>query len=194
MAMIAALVERARDALSDPVSRALSAARWAVLLAAAAGVSAAAQGGDGPFSGFSHDSSQPVEVAADSLEVQNERNMAIFRGSVDVRQGDVRMTANELRVTYVGGGGAPAAGAGGGGVERIVAIGDVVITNGVEIAQADRADYEVSAGEIVLVGDVLLIQDGGAIRADTLTIDLASGQARMDGPSRVQLQLEPASQ
>lgn len=134
-----------------------------------------------PFAGFQHDATQPIQVAADSLEVRNADNVAIFRGDVDVRQGDVRMRAQYLEVRYRRGAGPQTAG-GGGAIDRLRARGDVIMTNGREHAQAQAADYDVSAGTIVLTGNVLLLQgENNQIAGERLTIDLATGQARLEG-------------
>lgn len=154
---------------------------------AAAGV-ASAQAGATPFAGFKHDASQPIQVAADSLEVRNADNAAIFRGNVVVAQGVVRLKANTLEVRYRrGGGGQPQDGA----IDRLRATGDVLISNGKETAKANAADYDVAEGVIVLTGDVLLAQNDNAIKAEKLTIDLATGRAVMGGGGRVSVQLNP---
>lgn len=170
----------------------------ASIFAAAAGPGvpeAAAQSAETPFAGFKHDASQPIEVSSDSLEVRNADQVAIFRGAVDVRQGVVRMTANVLEVTYKGqgGGGSAVSAAGGGAIERLRAIGDVIMHNGEESARADRADYDVAAGEILLTGNVLLLQGRNAVKGERLRIDLVSGTARMEGQSRVRVQLDPST-
>lgn len=169
----------------------VAAAVWAVTALSAP---AALAQGDTPFAGFQHDASQPIEVAADNLEVRNAENKAIFTGDVDVRQGVVRMQAQYLEVTYrPGGGGAGAAQPGGGAIDRLRASGSVIMTNGEESARADRADYDVAQGTIRLSGDVLLLQGASnAVRGDELTIDLATGRAIMGGGGRVGVTLNPA--
>ena len=48
---------------------------FAALLSGSAAVAA-----DGPFGGFRHDETQPIEIAADSLEVQEADSLAITPG------------------------------------------------------------------------------------------------------------------
>lgn len=157
-----------------------------------------AQSGATPFGGFEHDSTQPVEVSADTLEVRNAEQKAIFAGNVRVRQGEVAMKAEWLEVTYAARGGAATAGAGGGAIDRLRARGNVIITNGAEMAKSREADYDVASAEISLAGDVLLVQGQNVIKGDRLKIDLASGTARMvsqggSDAGRVRLQLDPSS-
>ncbi len=175
--------------------RDLSAALLALMLGLVLSASgAAAQNAETPFAGFKHDASQPIEVSSDSLEVRNADQVAIFRGAVDVRQGVVRMTANVLEVTYKSqGGGSAVSATGGGAIDRLRAIGEVIMHNGEESARADRADYNVGQGEILLSGNVLLLQGRNAVKGERLRIDLASGTARREGQSRVRVQLDPST-
>ncbi len=151
-------------------------ARPALCLAAAflltAGFTAQAQS---PFGGFSHDASQPIEIAADSLEVREGENLAIFSGKVVAGQGTLRLTADRLEVTYGNGGG------GSGEIQRLIAAGDVFLANGAETAAGDTADYDVAAGIISMAGSVTLTQGGNVVKGATLTINLGTGQGRVDG-------------
>lgn len=141
----------------------------------AASVLAAPALAQSPFGGFRHDETQPIEIAADSLEVQEANGIAIFRGAVVAGQGTLRLTAEELEVTYGQGGG------GTGEINRLQAKGDVFIANGAETAAGDWADYDVAKGTIRMGGAVTLTQGGNVIKGAALTIDLNSGQGKVDG-------------
>ncbi|MCI4663270.1 MAG: lipopolysaccharide transport periplasmic protein LptA [Neomegalonema sp.] len=161
------------------------AARSAQMFAAALCFTLVAASGDAVAqakfgTGFGHDTSKPIEVAADSLEVRNAANSAVFRGRVRVKQGAVRMTAKELHVTYAKGGKS-------GAIDKLRALGDVLITNGKDAATAKRADYNVKTGKIIMTGDVLLLQDPNAISGDRLIIDLPTGRATMKGRITVKI-------
>ena len=137
-----------------------------------------------PFGGFSHDNSQPVEIAADSLSVNQAEGRVLFDGNVAVGQGTLRLQANRIVVTYVGEGVT-------GQVDRMEATGDVVLTNGAEAAEAQSAVYEVASGSVLMTGDVLLTQGENALSGEELRIDLTSGTAQMEG--RVRTILQPTS-
>lgn len=130
-----------------------------------------------PFGGFSHDSTQPIEIAADSLEVREADNLAIFTGKVVAGQGTLRLTANELEVTYGDGGG------GSGEIQSLRAKGDVFIANGAETAAGEWATYDVAAGLISMGGAVTLTQGGNVVKGNALTINLDTGQGKVDGGS-----------
>ena len=50
--------------------------------------------------GQGYDTSLPIEITADSLEVRQEEQIAVFRGNVDAVQGDLNLRADELTVYY----------------------------------------------------------------------------------------------
>lgn len=127
-----------------------------------------------PFGGLKHDSSQQVEVSADSLRVDQASGSATFSGNVVVGQGTLRLAADTITVFYGGG-------EGGDTVSRLEASGNVTLTNGAEAAEAQTAVYDVGTGMVSMTGDVLLTQDGNALSGQELAIDLNAGTAEMKG-------------
>ncbi len=127
------------------------------------------------FGGLRHDSALPVEVAADSLAVDQADGSATFTGNVRVSQGDMRMTAGEVRVAYADTGG---------GIESLAASGGVTLVNGAEAAESQEAVYTIDDGTVVMTGDVILTQGANALSSDRLVIDLNAGTGRLDGRVR----------
>lgn len=146
----------------------------AALVAALLTAGAAAAQSASPFGGFKHDETQPIEIAADSLEVQEANKIAIFRGAVEAAQGTMRLTADELEVAYGGEGDT-------GEIRRLKAKGGVMVANGAETASGDAADYDVEKGLITMTGAVTLKQGGNVVTGASLTIDLNTGQGKVDG-------------
>ena len=134
-----------------------------------------------PFGGFSHDNSLPVEIAADSLTVNQAEGSIVFDGNVIVGQGALKLQAGRILVTYAGEGAT-------GEVNRMEATGNVVLTNGAEAAEAQQAVYDVASGSVLMTGDVLLTQGENALSGQALRIDLTSGTAQMEGRVRTILQ------
>ena len=132
--------------------------------------------------GFKHDSTQPIKISADALEVRQNEQVAVFTGSVDARQGDVRMQAQTLTVTYD-----PDAEdtSQSGAIKKVRAEGDVFISSTDSTASGNWADYDVATGSITM-GDVVTLTQGTGARSNviggnSLTINLNSGVARMLG-------------
>jgi len=142
-----------------------------------------AQGTSVPFGGIKHDSSQPVEITADNLDINQNGGTAVFAGNVKLGQGSLRMSATKVDVVY-GKAGTSAQGT----ISTVTAQGDVVLSNGGEAAEAQRAFYNVANGNIEMTGDVILTQGVNALAGEKLVIDLDSGQANISGRVRAILQ------
>ena len=151
-------------------------------LALAAAGPLAAQGTEVPFGAFKHDSSLPVELSADRLMVDQGDGTAVFSGNVTIGQGDMRITAGEVRVTYAADGDAT------GNIERLEATGGVTLVSGAEAAEAREALYTIETGVIVMTGDVLMTQGRNALSAGKLTVNLEQGTGLLEGGVRTILQ------
>ena len=53
-----------------------------------------------------------------------------------------------------------------------------------EAAEAQRADYDIAGGTLLLQGEVLVTQGASALSADRMRVDLGTGSARMEGRVR----------
>lgn len=134
-----------------------------------------AQGTQVAFGGVRQDPSLPVEVTADSLSVNQSDGTAVFRGNVMAVQGEMRLTAGEVRVEYAQGGGA---------IERLHASGGVTLVNATDAAEAAEAVYTLATGNVVMTGNVLLTQGQNAIAGERLVLDLRAGTGVMEGRVR----------
>ena len=151
----------------------------AALALAGAGTAQDADGG-GVTAG---NASQAIEITADTLEVRQSENVAVFEGSVNAVQGELVLNADMLTVYYREDQG----GQGNLGVSRIDAEGNVVISSPDETAQGQSGTYDVEGGRIDLAGGVILSRGNNIVEGETLTMDLESGVSRVSGGStRVQ--------
>ena len=91
-------------------------------------------GGRGALRRAKHDATQPVEITADRLDLDQAAGSAVFTGTVKVGQGTLRLAADRVEVFY-----ADSAASGTGRVQRMVANGNVTLTNGTEAAEAEHA-------------------------------------------------------
>lgn len=156
---------------------------YALCLLAALGLGGApvlAQGTDIAFGGLSHDTSLPVEVASDSLQIDQADGTARFSGNVLITQGEMRLSAGEVRVVYASG----AAGR----ISEMQASGGVTLVNGAEAAEAQEAVYSIDRGTVEMTGDVLLTQGQNALSSNSLVIDLNSGTGTLEGRVRTVFQ------
>ena len=135
-------------------------------------LSALAQGTLMSFGQSQPDRDAPVQVNADSLSVDQETGQAIFEGNVVVAQGDIRLSAAKVFVVYK---------EETDGIERLEAEGDVVLVNGADAAEAQRAVYDIDSGNIDMTGDVLLTRGQSVVRAERMVVNLESGSANLTG-------------
>ncbi len=122
------------------------------------------------------DTDQPIRINADSLEVKQQQQQAVFSGNVEAVQGELVLRADEVRVAYAFGEEQATPGQ---VIRRIEAEGNVVITTPEETAKADRAVYDVVAGTMQLEGEVVLVRGKNVVEGARLDIDLAAGRAVM---------------
>lgn len=138
-----------------------------------------AQGTQVAFGAIQQDTSLPVEVTSEELAVNQADGTAIFTGNVIVGQGEMRLTAPRVLVVYR---------EDTKGIDRMEATGGVTLVSGPDAAEAERADYSIDEGTIVMTGNVLLTQFGSALSSDSMTVQLDLGTAQMSGRVRTILQ------
>ena len=143
-----------------------------LLMLLTAGLPATAQEATIAFGGLAQDTTLPVEVQADQLAVNNADGTAVFTGNVLVGQGEMRLSAAEVKVEYAPDGKA---------ISRLHATGGVTIANLADAAEAREAVYTIDSGNIVLTGNVLLTQGASALSGEKLTINLKNGTGVMSG-------------
>jgi lipopolysaccharide export system protein LptA len=117
------------------------------------------------------------------LNVDQNSGEAEFAGNVLVGQGEMRLSAETVLVVYK---------SEGKGIERLEAVGNVVLVSGPDAAEAERADYSIDSGLVIMTGNVLLTQGKNALTSDRLEVNLTEGTARMAG--RVKTILQPANE
>jgi lipopolysaccharide export system protein LptA len=140
---------------------------------------AGAQEANVAFGTIRQDTGLPVEVTADNLTVDQATGTAIFSGNVLIGQGDMRLSAARVLVVYR---------AENKGIARLEATGGVTLVSGPDAAEAQRADYNIDDGTIVMTGNVLLAQGASALSADRMSVRLSDGTAEMSGRVRTILQ------
>jgi lipopolysaccharide export system protein LptA len=143
---------------------------------------------------------QPVKIQAASLEVRDKDKRATFTGNVVVIQGDTEVRCNTLIVHYEGelakgkSGAAPTATSGKGKskdsnqqIRRMEARGNVVMIQKDQRATGERADFDVRANTVTVIGNVVVTSGESVLRGQQLFVDLTSGVSKMEsGGGRVE--------
>lgn len=118
-------------------------------------------------------SNQPVNYAADRIELQDRQNRVVLTGDVVIQQGDLRLTAARTTVAYSDGGSLQ--------IQRIDATGGVTVVRGSERASGASGVYDFNRRVIVLAGGVALRRGNDTLNGGRLVIDLNTGLASVDG-------------
>ena len=129
----------------------------------------------------------PIEISADSLEVQQEEQLAVFTGNVDAAQGELNLRADKLVVYY------RANAKNANAIRLIEAYGNVFLSSPTEMAQGAKGVYNLDTDRVELTGSVVLTRGESVIRGDRLDMDLASGTTRVSSTSVVTQQGDQGS-
>ena len=169
------------------------------------GLALAAAGFGAPVPGawaqISPQSNGPMDISADNGTFVGAACESTWSGSAEVLQGTSRLRANVIHAYFkkkAGGaetgvstkasgpiGGLP----GGpqsncGATERIEAEGEVFYVTPDQVARGDRAVYTADNDQIVMTGNVIVVQGKNVVHGDRLTIQVATRQAQMESEAR----------
>ncbi len=156
--------------------------QWTARLGYAAALTLAlsAVAGGAAFAQIDTHSKAPIDITADQAEVSNAQCSAVWRGSAEAIQEKTRLRADTITVysrkKEAGADGKSACG----GAERIEADGHVYYVTAERNARGDHAVYNQARDEIVITGDVIVVQGLDVARGARLTINTATKEARMD--------------
>lgn len=140
---------------------------FALTTALAGGMALSAQGL------ASHDSSAPVNYAADRIELQDRENRVILSGNVVIEQAGLTVRSARTLVNFEDTGSLS--------IQRITATGGVEVTRGDERASGDNAIYDFNRRIITMAGNVRLRRGSDTLNGGRLVIDLESGLSSVDG-------------
>lgn len=142
----------------------------------------------------SQNNDQPIEISADKLEVQQDKQVATFSGRVEVVQGDTRLKAERLLVHYrqnnsqsAPNARPPSQRAGGAGnadiaqgISRIEAFGNVFVSSPTETGQGDTGVYDVDKKTITLEGrEVILTRGQNVLKGNRMVMNMDTGQSTL---------------
>lgn len=117
-------------------------------------------------------------IKANSLTLKTKERLFIYTGNVELKQGDMIMTAGELQGTY----------SGANRLESITASGNVVITKGETIrATGEKAFYDSKAQTVTLTDNPELNQEGNILSADRIIVYLNEDRSVAEGMVRVKV-------
>ncbi|HEY5774992.1 MAG TPA: lipopolysaccharide transport periplasmic protein LptA [Xanthomonadales bacterium] len=143
-----------------------------------------------PLMALESDRQEPLEVSANSTDGTLGDGITTLRGNVDIRQGTLRITADEAEVNKVEG-----------KVSRVTFRGrpafleQEIEEQGLVQATANTIDYQVASGIVTLSGNADVKHPQYQISGELLTYDLNiqhfQGSSDKDGNGRIHILLDP---
>ena len=116
------------------------------------------------------DPNAPIEVSAQNVVADATAKTVTYTGDVVIRQGEVRMRANTVRISALDG-----------KADKVVAQGGVVVDAPSGTATGDNGVYDVSPRIVTLTGNVVLVKEKDVMRGTKLTVNLITGVAQLGG-------------
>lgn len=127
---------------------------------------------------FAPNSKAPINGSADNADYR--ANMTVLTGQVDVRQGDVRILSDVMKI-HSARGGATQGGAFD-NVSKIEAIGNFYYITPEQEVRGNQGVYQQATDTFTVTGDVILLQgDDNVVTGDTLIYNLTTNQAKVIG-------------
>ncbi len=112
----------------------------------------------------------PIVIEADQLVFKKKENLAVYKGHVSIKRGDLKIMSDELDV-YIGKKGK---------LEKVIAKGHVRFSKGKNIeGSADIAILK--EDKILLKGNAKIKQNSNIIEGDIIIYDLKSGTVEVKG-------------
>jgi lipopolysaccharide export system protein LptA len=125
-------------------------------------------------------SKAPIDITANEAEVVQSKCTTIWRGAAEAVQAQARLRADTITV-YATPKGVDANGQQScGSADRIVADGNVYYVTPQQNARGDHAVYTQPEDQIVITGDVIVVQGNDVARGDKLTLKVSTRDAVME--------------
>lgn len=138
------------------------------------------------------DRQQPIELAADSVDIDEGKGISVYKGDVDLRQGSIHVRADIVTVYQQDR-----------KTSKIVARGAPVhfeqqSTKGPVKGEAKQVEYEVGSENLVMTGDAVLIQGQDRMASDRIVYDrvrsVVKAGAAAQGKQRVRISIQAPGQ
>lgn len=126
-------------------------------------------------------SNAPFMINADSVEFEEPRGLISYIGRAEGIQGENRLRAERFDVYFNRSGDESSAVTSMSGLNRIEVTGDVYFVTPEQVVRGDRAVYTAASDTLVVTGDVILRQGDNVMTGSSLSINVGSGRARMEG-------------
>ncbi len=130
--------------------------------------------------------SDSIKISSEKLNVFRDKNISVFSGNVYAEDDTIKLWSDKISIFY---------NEANKSINEIIAEDNIkLIVNGVT-AYGNFSKYQVNNEEILLKGDVVVIEKENKIRSDQLILDLANSTSIMtaESNSRVTAQINKSN-
>lgn len=139
----------------------------------------------------------PIYINSDRTESLERERKVLLVGNVDIQQGEARLRANKVTLTFAGksGGGTSTLGGSFGQIESMLAEGEVFYVTPELKAKGDRGLYEAAIDTITMTGNVALMRGRDVAEGETLKLEIKNRRTTLDGGTgRTRMMIDPDAQ
>jgi lipopolysaccharide export system protein LptA len=144
-------------------------------------ISATAYAAANPLASGKYNTSGPIEINADTLEVFQEENRAVFSGHVVAIQDKVRLKSDKMNVFYSEPSADKKEAGDQGAIKKIEVEGSVFLSTPEETASGTTGLYDVAGQKIFLNNNVVLTRGKNVLKGDKLVYNFATGVSTVNG-------------
>ena len=145
----------------------------------------------GPALALATDKDQPLDLEADSAEIDEGKGMSVYTGNVIAIQGSMRLESDRLTIFHTGA-----------KAERLEAEGKPARFQQLPDdspepvkARALRLEYRLDSEELTLIGEAVVMQGKDTFKSDRIIYDrvrsVVKGGAAAEGKERVRITVDP---
>ena len=130
-------------------------------------------------SGFCQSDDKPINIEADRMISQEEKNSVVFIGNVDASQGKVTIRTDEMTIYYQPNDPKKSKSQSR-QVDKMICVGNVKITQEDWLGTGDRMDYFAKARKVILHGNAKTWQGQNMVSGKTITYYLDEKRSEVD--------------
>lgn len=116
-----------------------------------------------------------INITSDRMEAEKLKRLIVFKGNVVAEQKDMTIKSDELYIHYD---------ESGKDVEKVIAIGNVMVMQGDKTATAKRAEYYRIEEKVVLTGNARLNEASNFVEGEKITIYVKDGRSIVEGSEK----------
>jgi lipopolysaccharide export system protein LptA len=131
--------------------------------------------------GFCQSDDKPINIEADRMISQEEKNSVVFIGNVDASQGEVTIRTDKMTIYYKDSD-SDKAKSQSQKVEKMICVGKVKVTQENWLGTGDRMEYFADARKVILQGNAKAWQGQNMVSGKSITYYLDEKRSEVESP------------